>query len=130
MSTMTPEQESKCHKIIHTAAAGAGAGNLIPIPGTGVAADIVAMSMMAMSLAAVFGGNIAEEVAKGMAVTALKNTMLKQPIKVLAKELSKFIPFLGQVVGPAISAGMIEAAGWALANDMAQKFNSKTYQQA
>jgi len=91
VSKMTPEQESKCHKIIHTAAAGAGAGNLIPVPGTGVAADIVAMSMMAMSLASVFGGNLTEEVAKGMAVTALKQTMLKQPIKVLTKELSKLI---------------------------------------
>lgn len=125
MSMMTPEQESKCHKIIHTAAVGAGAGNLIPVPGTGVAADIVAMSMMSMSLASVFGGSLTEEVAKGMAVTALKNTMLKQPIKVLTKELSKFIPFLGQIVGPAISVGMIEAAGWALANDMAVKFNGK-----
>ena len=125
MSVMTEEQTSKCHKIIHTAAAGAGAGNLIPVPGTGIAADIVAMTMMAMSLAAVFGEGVAEEVAKGMAVTALKQTMLKQPIKVLTKELSKFIPFLGQAVGPVISAGMIEAAGWALANDMALKFKKK-----
>ena len=125
MSQMTDEQKSKCHKIIHTAAASAGAGNLIPIPGTGIAADVVAMSMMAMSLAAVFGGSITEQVAKGMAVTALKQTMLRQPIKVLAKELSKFIPLLGQVVGPAISVGMIEAAGWALSNDMAMKFNHK-----
>ncbi len=52
--------------------------------------------------------------------------MLKQPIKVLTKELSKLVPFLGQVVGPAISVGMIEAAGWALANDMAVKFNTKS----
>ena len=122
---MTPEQESKCHKIIHAAAAGAGAGNLIPIPGTGIAADVIAMSMMAMSLASIFGGSITEEVAKGLAVTALKDTMLKQPIKVLTKELSKMIPWLGQVVGPAISVGIIEAAGWALANDMAVKFNDK-----
>ena len=124
MTTMTEEQRSKCHKIIHTAAAGAGAGNLIPVPGTGVAADILAMTMMAMSLAAVFGGGIAEEVAKGMAVTALKQTMLRQPVKVISKELSKLIPFLGQIIGPAVSAGMIEAAGWALANDMAKKFNN------
>jgi len=120
---MTPEQERKCHKIIHSAAAGAGAGNLIPVPGTGIAADIVAMTMMSMSLASVFGGSISEEVAKGMAVAALKNTMLRQPIKVLTKELSKLIPFLGQAVGPAISFAMIEAAGWALANDMSKKFN-------
>ena len=125
MSAMTDEQESKCHKIIHTAAVSAGAGNLIPIPGTGIAADIVAMSMMAMSLASVFGGSLTEEVAKGMAVTALKQTMLKQPIKVLTKELSKFVPFLGQAVASAISVGMIEAAGWALANDMATRAQNK-----
>jgi uncharacterized protein (DUF697 family) len=123
MSIMTPELERKCHAIIHTAAVSAGAGNLIPVPGTGIAADIVAMSMMSMSLAACFGGSLTEEVAKGMAITALKNTMLKQPIKVLTKELSKFVPFLGQAVGPAISIAMIEAAGWALANDMALKFS-------
>lgn len=125
VTVMTAAQESKCHKIIHTAAVGAGAGNFIPVPGTGIAADMVAMSMMSMSLASVFGGSLTEEVAKGMAVAALKNTMLKQPIKVLTKELSKFVPFLGQVVGPAISVGMIESAGWALANDMAVKFNHK-----
>lgn len=121
---MTPEQEKKCHIIIHTAAAGAGAGNLIPVPGTGVAADIVAMTMMAMSLASVFGGSISEEVAKAMAIAALKNTMLRQPIKTLAKELSKLVPGLGQVVGPTISAGMIEAAGWSLAKDMSAKFRA------
>lgn len=120
---MTPQQESKCHKIIHSAAAGAGAGNLIPVPGTGIAADMVAMTLMSMSLAAVFGGKLTEEVAKGMAITALKNTMLRQPIKTLTKELSKLIPGLGQVVGPAISIAMLEAAGWSLANDMALKFN-------
>ena len=121
MSKMTREQTSKCHKIIHTAAAGAGAGNCVPVPGTGIAADIVAMSM---SLAAVFGGRITEEVAKGMAVVAIKRAMLKQPIKVLAKELSKIFPPLGMIVAPAVSAGMIEAAGWALANDMALKLRA------
>jgi uncharacterized protein (DUF697 family) len=121
MSKMTREQTSKCHKIIHTAAAGAGAGNCVPVPGTGIAADIVAMSM---SLAAVFGGRITEEVAKGMAVVAIKRVMLKQPIKVLAKELSKIFPPLGMIVAPAVSAGMIEAAGWSLANDMALKIRA------
>jgi uncharacterized protein (DUF697 family) len=121
MSKMTREQTSKCHKIIHTAAAGAGAGNCVPVPGTGIAADIVAMSM---SLAAVFGGRITEEVAKGMAVVAIKRVMLKQPIKVLAKELSKIFPPLGMIVAPAVSAGMIEAAGWSLANDMALKLRA------
>lgn len=128
MPNMTPEQESKCRKIIHTAAAGAGAGNLMPVPGTGIAADMVAMTMMAMSLAGVFGGKITEEVAKGMAIMALKQTLLRQPIKVLTKELSKLVPILGQVISPAISVGMIEITGWALANDMAERFGKKADQ--
>lgn len=125
--TMTAEQEKKCHVIIHSAAAGAGAGNLIPVPGTGIAADVVAMTMMAMSLASVFNGNITQEVAKAMGIAAIKNTMLKQPIRVLTKEISKLIPFVGQAVGPALSIAMMEAAGWALAKDMALKFNQNKF---
>ena len=83
---MTSDQESSCHKIIHVSAAAAAAGNLIPVPGTGIAADMVAMTAMTMSLAGVFGGSLTEEAAKGIAIAALKNTMLKQPIKTLAKE--------------------------------------------
>jgi uncharacterized protein (DUF697 family) len=119
MPQMTEQQTSLCHKIIHTAAASAAVANLIPVPGTGVAADMLAMSLMAMSLASVFGGNLSEQVAKGMAFAAIKNTMLKQPIKVLSKELSKLVPFLGAAVSATISVGLIEAAGWALANEQA-----------
>ena len=50
---------------------------------------------MAMSLAAVFGGSVTEEAAKGLAVAALKRTALKQPIKNISKELAKLIPFAG-----------------------------------
>lgn len=119
---MTSDQENSCHKIIHTSAAAAAAGNLIPVPGTGIAADMVAMTAMTMSLAGVFGGNLTEEAAKGIAIAAIKNTMLKQPIKTLAKELSKLIPGLGQVVAPSISAVMLEAAGWSIAKDLDRKF--------
>ena len=121
---MTSEQEGKCHAIIHTAAAAAGGGNLIPLPGIGIAADIVAMTAMAASLATVFGGRIPDEVAKGLAVTALKDTVLKQPLKVITKELSKIIPILGQIVAPAVSIAIIEAAGWTLANEMDTRFRN------
>ncbi len=118
---MTEEQKSKCKKIIHSHAVAAGAGNLIPVPGAGVAADIVTMTTMAMALAAVFGDSITENVAKNMAIVAIKKTVLKQPIKTLAKELSKIIPGLGQVVAPTVSVAMLESAGWLLAEDMAYK---------
>lgn len=119
---MTPEQKSQCSKIIHTAAVAAGAGNLAPLPGLGIAADTVALTGMAISLAAVFGGELTTEAAKGVAVSAVKNVVLKAPLRTIAKELSKLIPGLGQVVAPAVSFGLVEAAGWALAKDMERKY--------
>lgn len=92
---MTSEQEAKCHAIIHTHAAVAAGGNIVPVPGLGIAADIVTMTTMAMALSAVFGDSIPENVAKNIAVAAIKRTVLKQPLKTAAKELSKFIPILG-----------------------------------
>ena len=123
---MTSTQENQCHAIIHTAAVSAGGGNLVPVPGLGFAADIVAMTAMTMSLAGVFGGSLTEEAAKGIAITAIKNTMLRQPIKTLAKELSKIIPILGQIVAPAMSVTMIEAAGWSIAKDLDRKYSKSS----
>lgn len=122
---MTENQEKKCHAIIHSHAVAAAAGNAIPVPGLGIAADMVTMTSMTMSLCAVFGGSLTEEAAKALAIATIKNTMLKQPIKTLTKELSKFIPFLGQVVAPSISVVMLEAAGWTLAKELETKFKFK-----
>lgn len=118
---MTPELESSCKKIIHSHAVAAAAGNAIPVPGLGIATDMVTMTTMTMALCAKIGGSISEEAAKAMAIMALKNTMLKQPIKTLTKELSKFIPYLGQIVAPSISVVMLESAGWILAKELYAK---------
>ena len=115
---MTPAQRKKCHAIIHSHAVAAAAGNAVPIPGLGVAVDLVTMTTMAMSLCAVFGGNISKEAAKTMSIAAMKNTMLRQPIKTLSRELSKVIPGLGLAVAPSIAVVMVEAAGWVLANEL------------
>jgi uncharacterized protein (DUF697 family) len=120
---MTDSEKNKCHTIIHSCAAGAAGGNIVPIPGVGIAADIIAMTAMTMSLAGVFGGNLTEQAAKGIAIAAIKRTMLKQPIRVIAKELSKLIPGLGQIVAPTISVIMVEAAGWAIAKDLERQFS-------
>ncbi len=122
---MTDEQQKKCHAIIHTAAVAAAAANAVPVPGLGIATDMVAMTSMTMSLAAVFGGNLPSEAAKGMAISAIKNTMLRQPIKTMAKELSKLIPGLGQIVSPSISIVMLEAAGWTLAKELDHKYSNE-----
>ncbi|WP_462178366.1 hypothetical protein [Pseudoalteromonas gelatinilytica] len=115
---MHPEQSKQCKYIIHCHAAAAAAGNVVPVPGFGIATDIVAMTSMCMQLSTVFGSHINDDVAKGLAIIAIKQTTLKQPIKVLSKELAKFAPFLGQLVSPTISASMLEAAGWNLANEL------------
>ena len=75
------EDQKKCHGIIHGHAVVAAAGNAIPLPGLGVAVDITTMSTMAMSLSAVFGGNIAENVARNIAIAALKKNIIKTAYK-------------------------------------------------
>ena len=122
---MTEDQERKCHKIIHSHAVAGAAGNAVPVPGLGVATDMVTMTTMTMSLCAVFGGSLTEEAAKALAIATIKNTLLKQPIKTLTKELSKLIPFLGQVVAPSITVIMLEAAGWTLAKELEAKFAAR-----
>ena len=118
---MDESTKKKCQAIIHATAVGCGAGNLVPVPGVGVAADIVAMTTMTMSLASLLGGNITKEAAEGLAITELKKQVLKQPIKTLGKELSKIVPGLGQFVGPAVSISIIESAGWSIANKLDRK---------
>lgn len=127
---MNEEQKKKCHYIIHSHAVAAGAGNALPVPGLGVATDLVTITAMTMSLVAVFGGNLTQEAAKGIAIASFKNAMLKQPIKVITKELSKFIPFLGQAVAPTISVVIIEAVGWNIADQLHAEASKKLIPQS
>lgn len=122
---MTEEEMSKCRKIIHGHAAAAAAGNLVPAPGVGIAVDTVTMTTMAMALASVFGGSITESVAKNMATSAIIATIKKQPLRVITKEISKVLPFIGQLVAPTVSVAMLESAGWLLAEDLAAERDKK-----
>ena len=114
---MTEDQKIRCHAIIHSAAVAAGSGNAVPVPVLGLAADTAALVGMAIGLAAVFGQSIPECAAKAMAIDALKKTLLKQPVKVIAKELSKIIPFFGSAFAATVSVGLADAGGWALAGE-------------
>lgn len=122
---MTEEEKSKCQKIIHGHAAAAAAGNLVPAPGVGIAVDTVTMTTMAMALASVFGGSITESVAKNMATSAIIATIKKQPLRVITKEISKVLPFIGQLVAPTVSLAMLESAGWLLADDLVAERDKK-----
>ena len=115
---MTEEQRNKCHMIIHGHAVAAGAGNAVPVPGLGVAAAVATMASMALALSAVFGSSIPENVARNLAISALKRTVLKQPIKTIGKEVGKLIPFVGSYFAATVSVGMLEAAGWSMAEQL------------
>ena len=119
--SMTSSEREKCQLIIHSHAAAAAAGNAVPVPGLGVAVDTITMTTMAMALAAGFSGSITESVARNMAINAIKKTMLKNPIKTVTKELSKIVPFGGQIVSSSISVTMLESAGWTLAEELSKK---------
>ena len=114
---MTQDQNTRCHAIIHTAAVAAGGCNALPLPGMGIAADTLALAGMAAGLASVFGKDLPSNVAKAMAVEALRKTVLRQPLKVIGKELSKLIPFLGSAFAATVSVGLVEAAGWSLVSE-------------
>jgi len=110
---MNIKQNNKCHAIIHSCAIADAGGNAIPVPGTGIAADVVAVTM---SLAAVFGKNIEKAVARGLAIAALKKQVCKGAIKILTRELVKLVPWGGPAAAT-ISLAMMEAAGWCLASE-------------
>ena len=122
---MTEEERVKCHAVIHSTAISAGAGNCVPVPGLGVAVDMTAMVVMTMSLSSILGLDIQKEVAKALVIATLKETALKQPIKIITKELAKLIPFAGQVVSSTISVTMVEATGWSIVNELERKYRKQ-----
>lgn len=127
---MTDEELSTCRKIIHGHAVAAAAGNLVPVPGVGIATDTVTMTTMAMALAAALGGSITESVAKTMAVNAIISTIKRQPVRIIAKEVSKIVPIVGQLVAPSVSVAMLESAGWLLANELIEERDKKRAERA
>lgn len=115
---MTEAERSRCHAVIHSHALAAGAGNVIPAPGAGFAFDAIAITSMTAALCSIFGGDIGKETTRSLGIAALKNTMLKAPLRTATKELTKLLPFAGQAVAPALSVSLLEAAGWSLAREL------------
>lgn len=116
---MDSYHKSKCHKIIHTAAASASAAaaGLAQIPGSD-AIPITAIQVgMIISLGAVFGRNISKSVAKsilGGATAAIGGRTVSQ-------FLVGWIPGIGNAINAATAASITEALGWYVANDFANE---------
>ena len=108
---MNSQQKSACHKIIHAAAAASASSTLIPVPLTGFAVDAAVMVAMVMNLARVFhlDTTVNEDLAKGLAIAALKKQLLKHPVKYLTREFSKTLPMAGTAISGGLSLMLTEA---------------------
>ena len=119
---MNSQQKSACRVIIHTAAASASS-TLIPVPFTGFAVDAAVMVAMVMNLARVFhlDTTMDEDLAKGLAIAALKKQLLKHPVKYLTREFSKTLPMAGTAISGGLSLALTEAAGWKIAEQFSRE---------
>jgi uncharacterized protein (DUF697 family) len=104
-------EKAKCHAIIHaasTAAGGVGAGLAqIPLADNVVIAPI--QIGMIVSLGAVFGIQVTESMAKGIASTLAVGFIGRN----VSQTLIWWIPLLSNVVNATTAASITEAVGWA-----------------
>lgn len=106
----------KCHAIIHSAAATAGASGLIPLP----VADTIPMSSaqvaMVIALGRLFDISISESTAKALASVAIAQNVGKTTVATVFK----CVPGIGTVAGMAVAsttgAALTELMGWVVAD--------------
>ena len=125
---MDSYHKSKCHKIIHTAAASASAAaaGLAQIPGSD-AIPITAIQVgMIISLGAVFG----QEITKSAAKSILGGATAAIGGRTVSQFLVGWIPGLGNAINAATAASITEALGWYVANDFAKDAERKAQEKA
>ena len=116
---MTDEQNSKCHKIIHTAAASAAAiaAGLAQIPGSDTVPITAIQVGMIIGLGSVFGMDISEAAAKsilGAGLAAIGGRTVSQ-------FLVGWIPGWGNAVNATTAFTITETLGWKVANDFSEE---------
>ncbi|MEE3423677.1 MAG: hypothetical protein VZR11_13370 [Succinimonas sp.] len=137
--TMNAEQKTLCAKIIHTAAASAAAGNAVPVPGFGAAADLTAVLGMAAALSKVFNVkcSFAKHTIMMACITVIRkmifsslesapadnaasrfqagNAAEKDLVK--ADSASKQLTVKHHAAKAALSSAVVEAVGWQMAHN-------------
>lgn len=111
---MTDEQNSSCHKIIHTAsaAAAAAATGMAQLPCSDNAVIVPIQIGMIISLGKVFGKSIT----KSLATSLLASAGASVGGRMLSQVLVGWIPFLGNAVNASTAAGVTEGIGWWIAD--------------
>ena len=114
---MTEDQNTKCHAIIHTAAAAAGAVGASPIPGSDCLPIMAIQTAMIVSLGEVFDIKLSKSYAESIAETAVAG----QAGKYFCGQLLKLIPGVGWVANASVAAAITETLGWDMATDFAER---------
>lgn len=119
MSNMTSSQRNKCHAIIHTASASAGAigAGLAQIPCSDNAVITPIQITMTIALGRVFGIELTDSAAKASLASLAAATVGRTASQVLIG----WIPIAGNIVNACTAASITETLGWLLADDFSRQ---------
>jgi len=125
LSTLKKKRKS-CAVFINYAAVSAGLGNTIPIPGTGIAADISALSLVFLKIRSAFDladladanpikqaryAQIAKQIVEYGTKEGIKILLKTYGKKQVIKELAKYLPIVGPIIAGSISGVIVQKAG-------------------
>lgn len=121
MSNLTSTQRNKCHAIIHTASASAGAvsAGLAQVPCSDNAIITPIQMTMTIALGKVFGLELTDGAAKAALATVASATIGRAASQILLG----WIPIAGNIVNACTAATITEAMGWMLAEEFAAEAN-------
>lgn len=116
-STMTDDEKTKCHTIIHVAAGATGAigFGLAQIPGSDAIPITAIQVTMIINLGKVFGTEVTEAAAKAI----LAGAAAAIGGRTVSQFLVGWIPVAGNYVNAATAVSITEGIGWYVANDFA-----------
>lgn len=125
MSHMTSSQRNKCHAIIHSASASAGAvgAGLAQIPCSDNAVITPIQLTMTIALGKVFGVELTESSARA-AVASAAAAMVGRTASQL---LLGWIPVAGNIINACTAASITEAIGWIIAKEFAKEVRVTAY---
>ena len=125
MSHMTSSQRSKCHAIIHSASASAGAvgAGLAQIPCSDNAVITPIQLTMTIALGKIFGIELTESSARA-AVASAAAAMVGRTASQL---LLGWIPIAGNIINACTAASITETVGWIIAKEFAKEVRATAY---
>jgi len=125
--------KSECNAMVNKRASASAAAAIVPIPGTDVGADIMLMMELLPAINRKFGlspeqidqldsemkGRLAviissigsELVGKYITKAIVANLLKKMGAKMAVKQVTKFVPFVGQAISASISFGAMKYLG-------------------